>query len=194
MTQLPVVLVLASGRGERFLASGGTTHKLRAPLGPMTVLEHTLAAVRASGLPWHLEDAGHAGMGDSIAAAVAACPDAPGWLILPGDLPLITPGTLLRIAQAPSEAIVVRPRYRGEMGHPVRFAAACGPALRALTGDQGAASIVKSRPLQAVDIDDPGCVTDIDTVQDLARAQALWEARCDAGSGLVDHAAGQARP
>lgn len=25
----PVVLILAAGRGERFLASGGNTHKLR---------------------------------------------------------------------------------------------------------------------------------------------------------------------
>ena len=68
----PAVLVLASGRGERFAASGGMVHKLRAALGDKTVLEHTLAAVRASGLPWHLEDAGHPGMGDSIAAAVRA--------------------------------------------------------------------------------------------------------------------------
>ena len=64
----PTVLVLASGRGERFAASGGMVHKLRAALGDKTVLEHTLADVRASGLPWHLEDAGHPGMGDSIAA------------------------------------------------------------------------------------------------------------------------------
>ena len=35
------------------------------------VLAHTLAAVRASGLPWHMEDAGHPGMGDSIAAGGA---------------------------------------------------------------------------------------------------------------------------
>ena len=40
----PVVLVLASGRGERFAASGGMVHKLRAALGDKTVLEHTLAA------------------------------------------------------------------------------------------------------------------------------------------------------
>ena len=31
--QLPVLLVLASGRGERFTASGGGTHKLQADLG-----------------------------------------------------------------------------------------------------------------------------------------------------------------
>lgn len=177
MTAEPVVLVLASGRGERFLASGGTTHKLSAPLGPRTVLEHTLAAVRASGLPWHLEDAGHAGMGDSIAAAVSACPDAPAWLILPGDLPLISADTLRRIAEAPPEWPVVRPRYQGELGHPVRFGVVCGPALRSLSGDRGAVALTRKHPVQVVDVDDPGCVTDIDTVDDLARAQAVWERR-----------------
>ena len=73
---MPVVLVLASGRGERFSASGGTTHKLQADLCGATVLQRTLDAVRASGLRWHLEDAGHPGMGDSIAAAVRATRDA----------------------------------------------------------------------------------------------------------------------
>ena len=66
----PTVLILASGRGERFKASGGSVHKLQALLAGKPVLQHTLDAVRASGLPWHVEDAGHPGMGDSIAAAV----------------------------------------------------------------------------------------------------------------------------
>ena len=74
--------------------------KLAAPLGGSTVLEHTLAAVRASGLPWHLEDAGHPGMGDSLSAAVRATADAPGWLVLPADLPLVSPQTLLKVADA----------------------------------------------------------------------------------------------
>ena len=77
-SDLPCVLVLASGRGERFLASGGSTHKLAALLDGRPVLEHVLAAVRASGLPWHLERAAHAGMGDSIAAAVAATSQSAG--------------------------------------------------------------------------------------------------------------------
>ena len=96
----PVVLVLASGRGERFRASGGQGSKLQAELAGKPVLEHTLAAVRASGLRWHLEDAGHPGMGDSIAAAVRVTRDAAGWLVLPGDLPLVRPDTLQRVAQA----------------------------------------------------------------------------------------------
>jgi CTP:molybdopterin cytidylyltransferase MocA len=94
----PTVIVLASGRGERFIAAGGSGSKLRALLAGKPVLERTLDAVRASGLPWHLEDAGHPGMGDSIAAAVRATPDAIGWLILPGDLPLVRPETLQAVA------------------------------------------------------------------------------------------------
>ena len=106
---LPVVLVLASGRGERFAASGGQVHKLRALLAGKPVLEHTLAAVHASELPWHLEDAGHPGMGDSIAAAVRATAQASGWLVLPGDLPLVRPETLRALAQALAHgAVTVR--------------------------------------------------------------------------------------
>jgi molybdenum cofactor cytidylyltransferase len=169
------VLVLASGRGERFVASGGSGSKLQALLGGKPVLEHTLDAVRASGLPWHLEDAGHAGMGDSIAAAVRATRHADGWLVLPGDLPLVQPETLRAVAAALAQHAVVVPLYRGAAGHPVGFAASCGEALLQLAGAQGAAPVVRAqRALNAVgklDLDDAGIVTDIDTAQDLAEAE-----------------------
>lgn len=179
----PVVLVLASGRGQRFAASGGLVHKLRAPLGTSTVLDHTLAAVRASGLPWHLEDAGHPGMGDSIAAAVRATAGAAGWLVLPGDLPLIRPETLRTIAAALADpdCAVAMPVYRGERGHPVGFAAQCLQGLLALTGEQGAASLVRAQAQQGrvrlVEVQDEGAVTDVDTVQDLERAAQRLAAR-----------------
>ena len=181
LPHVPHVLVLASGKGQRFAASGGTVHKLRAPLCGLTVLEHTLAAVRASGLPWHLEDAGHPGMGDSIAAAVRATAGAPGWLVLPGDLPLVLPETLRSIAGALADCAVAVPLYQGERGHPVGFAAECQPGLLALTGEQGAASVVRQQAQQGrvrwVDVDDAGTVTDVDTVQDLERAAQRLAAR-----------------
>ncbi|WP_298213201.1 nucleotidyltransferase family protein [Acidovorax sp.] len=178
----PVVLVLASGRGERFAASGGAVHKLRALLAGQHVLEHTLTAVRASGLPWHLEDAGHPGMGDSIAAAVRATTDAPGWLVLPGDLPLVQPDTLRTLADAlASGCAVVVPEFDGERGHPVGFAAECLQDLQALTGEQGAASVVRKHAQQGrvlrVAVQDEGTVTDVDTVQDLEHAERLLAAR-----------------
>ena len=171
---LPVVLVLASGRGERFSASGGTTHKLQADLCGKTVLQHTLDAVRASGLRWHLEDGGHPGMGDSIAAAVRATRDSHGgWMVLPADLPLIQAQTLLQIARAPlAAATVLVPAFEGQRGHPVRFAPVCGAALANLEGNQGAALVVAAQPAMKIIVNDPGCVMDIDTLDDLQRARA----------------------
>lgn len=173
----PVVIVLASGRGERFLASGGSTHKLQALLGNKTVLQHTLDAVRASGLPFYLAQGDHPGMGDSIAAAVRATADAEGWLVLPADLPLLQPETIRQVAQAPAQHAVVRPVYQGRRGHPVRFARALGAQLMGLKGNQGAAPVVIAQGATELIVNDAGCVTDIDTVQDLQQALQLLQAR-----------------
>jgi len=182
----PTVIVLASGRGERFRAGGGSGAKLQALLGGKPVLDHTLAAVRASGLPWHLEDAGHPGMGDSIAAAVRATADAAGWLILPGDLPLVLPATLQAVAQALGGPVrAAQPRYRGERGHPVGFGAACGPRLIELAGPLGAAPVLRAlreaRLVAEIEVDDAGILTDIDTPEELALAESLLAARLSAG-------------
>ncbi len=169
----PTLLILAAGRSERFRASGGTTDKLQALLAGKTVLEHVLDAARASGLPWHLEQAPHPGMGDSIAAAVAATASAAGWLILPGDLPLIRAATLRAVAAALDQGAVVVPSYRGQRGHPVGFPRRCAPALLALSGTQGAAAVVRSAGSVGLALSDEGCVTDVDTLADLKRAERL---------------------
>ena len=180
----PVVIVLAAGRSERFRAASQGQHKLQARMGPRTVLETVLETVRASGLPWHVVDAAqmadrpNAGMGDSLACGVAATANAPGWLILPADLPLVQAVTLQRVAQALQEHTVVVPEYHGQRGHPVGFAAACGPALMALGGDGGAQSVVAAHaPVHRIAVDDEGCVLDVDTPEALQAAQTLWQQR-----------------
>ena len=183
-TPLPTVLVLASGRGERFRASGGSGSKLDALLAGRSVLERTLDAVRASGLQWHVENAGHPGMGDTISAAVRKTATAGGWLVLPADLPLLRAATLLQIAaslrvgQTGSPAAVV-PLCRGARGHPVAFAGRCLDALSALTGKHGASRVLRELEAEGDAVvewvlDDIGSVTDIDTVADLQHAEALW--------------------
>jgi len=179
----PTVIVLAAGRGERFTASGGNTHKLAALLAGKPVLQHVLDAVRASGLPHHVvqADASRPGMGDSIAAGVRATADSAGWLILPGDLPLVSSDTLRAVAQALAQHAVVIPSYRGVRGHPVGFSAACRDQLLALNGNQGAAPVVISQTainlVATLVLDDAGVVTDIDTLDDLAHAEKLLAAR-----------------
>lgn len=172
MTQ-PVVIVLASGRGERFAASGGGVHKLAVLLAGKPVLDHTIDAALSSGLPLHVEKADHPGMGDSIAAAVRATRDAAGWLILPGDLPLILPATLRTIAAALEGHDVVVPIVGGQRGHPVAFSRRCGDELMRLSGDAGARSVVQRFGPRLIELDDEGCITDIDTVAALEQASAL---------------------
>jgi len=182
-TPLATVIVLAAGRSERFRAASGGQDKLHAPLGRGSVREHTLAAVQASGLPWHVVEAAHTahmdqpGMGDSIATGVGACAQAAGWLILPADLPLIQPGSLRAVAQALANHVVVQPVYQGQRGHPVGFAATCGPALMALRGDQGARAVLQTYAPYALPVDDAGCVHDVDTPEALEAARRLLAQR-----------------
>jgi molybdenum cofactor cytidylyltransferase len=181
VTALPTVIVLAAGKGERFKASGAAQDKLQSLLCGQPVREHVLAAVRASGLPWHVVERTHTthlpnpGMGDSIACGVAATPDAHGWLILPADLPLIQARTLLDVANALQQHAVVVPRYEGQQGHPVGFAPSCRQALLQLTGDHGARAVVAQHTVSRLDVEDEGCVLDVDTVEALAMAQARMQ-------------------
>jgi molybdenum cofactor cytidylyltransferase len=176
--QQPTVVVLASGRGERFVASGGSGSKLQATLGEKTVLDRTLAAVQASGLPFHVESAGHSGMGDSIAAAVRATANANGWLILPGDMPLLQPSTLHQVAAALMEggdSAQAYPVYQNQRGHPVGFGRAYYAQLADLSGNQGAARVITAQAAIKLIVTDIGCVTDIDTLADLEQAQKLLQ-------------------
>jgi molybdenum cofactor cytidylyltransferase len=177
------VIILAAGRGERFLASGGMTHKLDAPLCGKPVLDYAVQAARDSGLPWYLARPAAAtpGMGDTIAMAVKATAGAPGWLILPGDLPLARPASLARVARALARHAVVVPSWRGRPGHPVGFRRECLPELTRLSGDAGAAAVVRARRLEGgvrdLPLNDSGIVFDVDTVEDLRAAERRLKTR-----------------
>lgn len=181
MAQGVTVIILAAGNGARFRAAGGEQSKLQSPLaterGTYTVLEHVLHAVKQSGLAWHMVEPAHTqhlpiqGMGSSIATGVAATKHAKAWLILPADLPLITPETLCQLAFALLLHDVVAPTVQGERGHPVGFSKKCLPDLLKLQGDQGAKHIIQQYDLHSVPLEDVGCILDVDTPEALALAQ-----------------------
>jgi molybdenum cofactor cytidylyltransferase len=171
-----VILILASGRGERFIASGGKTHKLDAPFSSdMTVLEATFHKASQTGLRVHLERGQHAGMGDTIAAAVAATQDADGWLMLPADMPLVPTSVMLAVAAELCDSPIAAPQFQGKRGHPVGFSKACVQDLLNLTGDQGARALFQNFLAKTIDVEAlpgaQGCLLDIDTMQDLERLQ-----------------------
>lgn len=112
-----------------------------------------------------------AGMGDSIAAAVAASSPSDGWLVVLGDMPFILPSSIEQVVAAMADESISVPSHEGQYGHPVVFGRALGPALRALTGDRGAKSLFAKRCVREVKVDDPGVLWDVDMPQALHFAQ-----------------------
>ena len=188
----PAIIVLAAGQGSRFK---GDKHKLDQALAGSTVLGCTLRHAIASQLPVLLvttapfvEIASHQlarrdilvlepaqafrGMGSSIAAGVAERPGASGWLVLPGDMPLVQPQTLRDVAKALAQHAVVYAQHHGRRGHPVAFASELYSELIALDGDEGARRIVARYPVHGEEVDDPGVLLDVDTVDDLAQIES----------------------
>lgn len=183
----PTIIITAAGSGSRF---GGAVHKLDQEFQGSTVLLTTVrqavrsqlavvvvtTAARAAALGGVLatrdivvlSDADAArGMGATIATGVAERSGAPGWLVLPGDMPLVQPDTLLAVAGALEQHPVAYAQYRGRRGHPVAFAAELYSELIQLTGDDGARRVLLRYPAHGQEVDDPGVLLDIDTPVDL---------------------------
>lgn len=193
----PTIVVLAAGAGRRFAAP---LHKLQQPLLASTVIGTTLRKAIETQLPvvvvttaalaplvttqmatrdvvvLSAEEAAR-GMGHSIAVGVSESSGASGWLILPGDMPLVQSNTMLLVATALRDHAVVCPEFRGRRGHPVGFAAELYSELIALTGDEGARRLVARYPSFGIDVPDAGVLQDIDTVADLEAVQQVGGAK-----------------
>ena len=111
------------------------------------------------------------GMGASLACGVRATPDAAGWVVALGDMPWIEMATIARVVAAVGQgAVVAAPFHRGQRGHPVGFGTVCYAALAALSGDEGAKSVLMahSNRVERIDVDDAGTLSDVDNPSDLA--------------------------
>ena len=183
----PTIIVPAAGLGSRF---GGAVHKLEQDFDGSTVLGSTVRHAIESQLPVLVVTtaalaplvgrllarrdivvltAAQAarGMGASIAVGVSERSGASGWLVLPGDMPLVRPGTLLAVAGALQQHPVAYAQYRGRRGHPVAFAAELYSELIQISGDDGARRVMLRYPAHGQDVDDPGVLLDVDTPGDL---------------------------
>jgi molybdenum cofactor cytidylyltransferase len=190
-----VGILLAAGRGARFGGAkllvpipasshgvtGGTVVGAAASIHMMAALNEVVAVVRPGDflLKSVLEQTGARiveceraddGMGTSLACGVSAVSDADAWIVALADMPWIAPESIAAVAATLQDgAEIAAPSYRGERGHPVGFARSYGGLLTALTGDEGARSIVAARQwvVRHVEVDDPGVLRDVDHPADL---------------------------
>ena len=111
------------------------------------------------------------GMAESLKAGVASlAPDSAGGFVFLGDMPRIAPAIARRLADALGQgALAAAPVFDGRRGHPVLFSTALFPALLALSGDRGAASVLAGLGdrLAMVAAPDDGVLFDVDRPEDL---------------------------
>lgn len=185
-------VLLAAGEGRRMggpkalLRLGGSTFLercARALSRPqvdllLAVVGHESGRVLAGGgLPAHAVVCENPRYRDGMLASVlcglaaAEARGAEAVLLHPVDHPLVAPETVDRLVAAlASGARIAVPSWGGRRGHPGGFAAAAWPELRAAPPDQGARAVLARHPDWVVHVaGDPGCVTGIDTPEDLAR-------------------------
>lgn len=120
-----------------------------------------------------INDAPEAGMSRSLRLGLDAVPGtAAGVLIFHADMPFIrtaTVGAVLRVAERGAQ--IAAPIHRQRRGFPVFFRHSCFPALRrTLSGDAGGRAYIAEHreDLVAIEVDDRGCVYDIDRPADLS--------------------------
>lgn len=187
-------IVLAAGTSSRM----GEPKPLL-PVAGRPLLDHVLSAVRESRADDIVVVLGHAadrvrrrvslegtraivneayaeGMSTSLRAGVhAANPRADGLLIILGDQPFVSPATLdLLIAQREgTDAKILVPTYRGRRGNPVLVDRSLSNEIDAITGDQGCRAIFGQHPegILEVPVEDPGILIDLDTPEQVARAE-----------------------
>jgi molybdenum cofactor cytidylyltransferase len=188
-----VAIVTAAGSAERF---GGK--KLLTPIDGEPLLDHTIDAVLDGGVAEVIVVVGKdaraelerdvnamldprvravenpdpsRGMFSSIQEGVAQA-QGDAILIMPGDMPFVSPETVRAVIAAfERKPAIVSPRYRGKRGHPVALPALLRDEIRAAPSGATLHDVIHAHMDMRVDIDvdDPGITHDVDRPDDLER-------------------------
>jgi CTP:molybdopterin cytidylyltransferase MocA len=168
-----------AGRGAGLLRDGGAA--------PVVVVTGAAPVDLAGVIAVHNPD-WRTGMGSSLAVGLAAVPAACAAAVIAlADQPLVGPEAVRRLILAyRAGASVAVACYDGKPRNPVLISREHWPQVVGLAvGDVGARPFLRSRPdlVTAVECGDTGRPDDIDTVEDLARVDALLAGGA-AGPGL----------
>jgi molybdenum cofactor cytidylyltransferase len=186
-----VAVVTAAGSAERF---GGK--KLLTPIDGEPLLDHTIDALLDGGVAEVIVVVGKdaraelerdvnamldprvravenpnpaRGMFSSIQEGVAQA-QGDAILIMPGDMPFVSPETVRAVIAAyEKNPAIISPRYRGKRGHPVALPAFLRDEIRAAAPGATLHDVIHAHSDIRIDVDveDPGINRDIDKPEDL---------------------------
>jgi CTP:molybdopterin cytidylyltransferase MocA len=191
----PVILILAAGASSRMrgrdklmeevggqpLLTRVTEQAIATGMNVLVTLPPDrplrLAAIRDTGAGHVIAPRAHAGMAESLKSGIARIASDRAVMLLLADLPEITTRDLLAIRtahRATPDAILRGATATGLPGHPVLFPPALLPELAALTGDEGARSVLACHRdlVRLIPLAARHAVTDLDTPEDWAAWRA----------------------
>jgi CTP:molybdopterin cytidylyltransferase MocA len=167
------------------------------PFGSTTVIERVIGTIRDAGVetirvvvgwnadaltpvldrcaaPWVRNERFADGMYASVQAGVRSLPpDVAAFFLLPGDMPLVRGGTLVRlIAEWDSRpGGVLYPCHEGRRGHPPLIASRYIPEILRETPPGGLRELLTRHAMDArnIEVSDPGILADLDTPEGYRR-------------------------
>lgn len=182
-------IVLAAGEGSRFT---GDTHKLLASLHGRPLVSWAVEHALEAGLDDTYVVVGETGLVDALpegvtvvenhswrdgqalslqAGIAAAQTDGHTAVVVGlGDQPLIRAEAWRAVAEA--DGVIVTATFGGERSPPVKLDEQVW-ALLPLEGDQGARSLLRSRPELVTEVSCEGSAFDVDTLVDLERVRRV---------------------
>lgn len=163
---------------------GGRLHAVpNDPIAAFSVLQTTLYRVLASQLPMVLvapraitdqargilphnclvDTPAESGLSTTtlaraVAAGVLASSQADGWLVLPGDMPMLQVNTLKQVSDAVQTYPIAYAQYQARRGHPMGFGKELFSELVHLDIDRDLHRLTSRYPAESIDVDDPGVV------------------------------------
>lgn len=195
-TRKIVALVLAAGLARRM-----RSNKLTSPLAGVPMVRRVVESALASRCDEVIVVTGHEaqaveqalagvdvrfvraanyadGLGASLAAGAASLPeDAAGFVVLLGDMPLVTPALIDAMIDrfAPEEGIeIIVPQFDGKQGNPVLWARRFASEMETLQGDRGARGLIAAHGdvVAVLQVEDESVLLDADTPENFAALAA----------------------
>ncbi|HEY3608874.1 MAG TPA: nucleotidyltransferase family protein [Pseudonocardiaceae bacterium] len=110
------------------------------------------------------------GMGSSVRVGLAALPEVSAVVVLPVDVPGVTPAAVRRLLAVAGPDVLARASYDGVPGHPVVIGRSHWPGVIASAlGDVGARDYLRTHDVLDVPCADVASGTDVDRPADLDR-------------------------
>ena len=195
--------MLAAGAGTRF-RHGSHVHKLLMEVHGARVLDLSVRAAAAAGFDEVIVVVGcvrpaevaspsnrvrvvdnprwSEGLASSLQVGLAAAAAHASVTVGLGDQPAVGPDAWRRVTQEDRTPISVA-IFDGVRANPVRLAQAVW-SLLPTSGDEGARSLLRTRPELVTEVPCVGESLDVDTVEDLRRLESLAVTPARSGSGV----------